>query len=71
MFEYNQTLSVAVQTKIKNISGRDAPSHDAVFLLRRDDNGAPLGIIRYENEDAPTYAWVRTCVTKARRGATE
>jgi hypothetical protein len=29
---------------------------------------APLGIIRYENEDAPTYAWVRTGVTKARRG---
>jgi hypothetical protein len=58
----------------KSMSWRDAPSDDAVFcqMLRRDDDGAPLGIImRYENEDAPTYAWVRIGVTKAKRGAIE
>jgi hypothetical protein len=32
------------------MSWRDAPSDDAVFcqMFRRDDDGAPLGIIRYE-----------------------
>jgi hypothetical protein len=34
----------------KSMSWRDAPSDDAVFcqMFRRDDDGAPLGIIRYE-----------------------